>query len=175
MLILSLRDISLHATPLPPEISVKIFQIYSCSFRWLLQREMRYKCSNILLQNALSILWFRWDVLHPSEVLLLTATMEASGSAQPGMCHSHGEAKHAGNMLWVPRACVSLPSTPCARAGWGHTSFYLIPNVQETQVAASWSSINSSGGSLCRCPKSSQSLKVRINKIYGWNCWGVFL
>lgn len=61
---------------------------------------------------------------------LPTAALEAPGSAQLGMCHSHGEATCAGNVLRVPGAHVPLPSAPCARAGRGHTSFCLVPNVQ---------------------------------------------
>lgn len=89
------------------------------------------------------------------------------------MCHSHGETKRAGKVLQVPGARVSLPSPPCTRAGRGHTSFCLVPGVQggtSQQLLYRAQLIQA----VAACA-GAQRLKVRISKIYGWNCCDIFL
>lgn len=60
-LMFSVKDIHPPCPPPPSGIPAEIFQT-------LLQGEMRYKGSTILVQDALSSTCFRWDVLSPSQV-----------------------------------------------------------------------------------------------------------
>lgn len=94
-------------------------------------------------------------------------------SAHPRMCHSYGEKKKACWQCAVIPRNLCFPAISSLHQHWPG-SYIFLPRAwcagRHQPAAAPRSSINSSSGSLCRCPKSSQRLKVRINKIDGWNC-----